>query len=90
VKYEDAFLIRDVDGDGNPDIAFLDGITNSLVLLYGTAAGRFTSPQVAHTAGGVSTFRVAPLVHTNALDLILVYQNRHMVSVLHDPFRRGR
>jgi hypothetical protein len=58
-EYGPAFVVGDVDGDGNSDIVQADG-PGSITVLLGSANGRFALAAPAGSKGPASPFTVAP------------------------------
>jgi hypothetical protein len=84
---DDDIIVGDVDGDGRPDITVRDESTESVETYYGGPLGFSTGVRIcsAHGVGGIA---IAPLVSSNAMDLVLSHGDEGTVSILFDPFKR--
>jgi Tfp pilus assembly protein PilF len=65
------FAWADLNGDGNPDAAFIDG-TNHLHIFINKRSGRFTEVPVPAESGLLKTIAVADASHDGVLDLLAV------------------
>ena len=65
------FVWVDLDGDGNPDAAFIDG-TNHLRVFHNDRSGRFTEISSPAEAGLVKTIAAGDVSHRGVLDLLAV------------------
>jgi hypothetical protein len=88
VQSGDSMILRDVDGDGHPDITYVDGSRGAVMTLYGRGDGHFEPPAYVCDARGVHSIRIAELKNSKSRDLILSRPAKGVVSILHDPFRR--
>jgi hypothetical protein len=85
---EDAIVFRDVDGDTETDITYLDATMNSIMVAYGQRDGNFLPPVAVAPALGVSDFRVEAMRTPDEQDLIFTNGPKGTVSIILDPFRR--
>jgi Tfp pilus assembly protein PilF len=65
------FVWADLDGDGNPDAAFIDG-ANRLHVFHNERSGRFIEIPVPTETGLIKTFTAADASHNGILDLLAV------------------
>lgn len=85
---DDAIFFRDVDGDNETDISYLDTFAKAVMVAYGKKDGTFQPPKLVYTAQGVTSFRIEPMRNTHNMDLILSNAANGTVSVIFDPFSR--
>ncbi len=85
---EDAFLIRDVNGDDLTDITWIDSIRKSVVVLYGTERRGRRRPVDLVTAEAARSLRVGSMREVGVNDLILSNSTRGTVSIITNPFQR--
>ncbi len=85
---DDAIFFRDVDGDTETDIAYLDPSAKAVMVAYGKKDGTFHPPKLVYPAQGVTSFRIEPMRNTHNMDLILSNAANGTVSVIFDPFSR--
>jgi Tfp pilus assembly protein PilF len=65
------FVWADLDGDGNPDAAFIDG-ANRLHVFHNERSGRFVEIPVPAESGSIKTITAADASHNGILDLLAV------------------
>ena len=85
---DDAFILRDVNGDGDVDITLIDRGRESVVVLYGRSRGVFERPVSICSSAGVTSIRVASLRKYRVQDLILSNTVKGTISLLFDPFTK--
>jgi hypothetical protein len=85
---EDVVLLRDLDGDGLRDIAFLDERREAAVAVYQRAEGGFQQPVVVCPAKGATGIRIASFRNPREQDLVLAWGEKGTVSVTFDAFRK--
>jgi hypothetical protein len=85
---DDAFIMKDMDGDGHRDIALIDGLRSGIIVLYGRGDGRFESPVMLTQVDRTSSFRVLSMTGKKSQDLIFSNGARNTVSIMYDPFRK--
>ncbi len=85
---DDEIVLRDINGDGRVDIAYLDAERRAVMVLYGTGRRQFAAPVEVCPAPGVSSFAIGTLRSSSSNDLVLSSTTKGTVSVIFAPFRR--
>ena len=83
---EEDLVVRDVDGDGHPDITVRNTLTDEIQTFFGSSRGFGRGVRIC-SARGVRGFAIAPLVVADIQDLVLTRYNEGTVVILYAPFR---
>ena len=83
---EEDLVVRDVDGDGHPDITVRNALTEEVQTFFGSPRGFGRGIRIC-SARGVRGFAIAPLVVPDIEDLVLSRYNEGTVVILYGPFR---
>jgi hypothetical protein len=89
LREEDDLVVRDVDGDGAPDITILNDAATTVSTMYGGPDG-FAPAVTICSARGVRSIAIAPLVIPGQCDLIMARPAEGTVAILFAPFRHHR
>ncbi len=84
---EDAFLLRDVDSDGHPDMTWIDTGRNAIVTMYGRGNRKFDPPMSIRSANHITAIQIASMKFPNIQDLIFANGSKGTISIFFDPFR---
>ncbi len=85
---EDAFLVKDVNGDEHTDLIWIDGLRKTVVVLYGSERRGPRRPVDLVPAEGAQSLRVGSMRDVGVNDLILSHPERGTVSLIMNPFQR--